>query len=287
MTKRAVPIVRVATFYTAILVLGVPGLLLLSSVFLGCIAYTKHRPWIYTVTEVANFGRLLLIIFLYRNLETLSVSLLLPLVIFWHFLKVKCKPYLWTLVLLILLSLNASVSIYLHYDTLETMKEREELTCATAYLHVLSVIALFQGSLERGTTQQGFSHAYMLVYMLGAVGLIFVNSIALAVELILKAREYTEVVHLRVISSEVTAQAIKDDFAHHGIPEDNFIYTTSSLSYPQANGEVERAVRTLKGLLAKEKDHRDALLAYRATPLEQGFSSSQLLMGRRLHTTLP
>ena len=62
---------------------------------------------------------------------------------------------------------------------------------------------------------------------------------------------------------------------------------TSSPRYPRANREVERAVRTVKGLLKKNKDPYLALLTYRSTPLQTGLSPSELLMGRRLQTQLP
>jgi len=51
---------------------------------------------------------------------------------------------------------------------------------------------------------------------------------------------------------------------------------------PQAKGEVEWGVRTVKNLLTKEKDPAKALLAYRSTPLACKFSPSQLLMGRQI-----
>ena len=57
--------------------------------------------------------------------------------------------------------------------------------------------------------------------------------------------------------------------------------------HPHCNGEVERAVKTIKCLLKKSGDHYLALLAYRSTPLECGFSPAQLLMSRNLRTTLP
>ena len=46
-------------------------------------------------------------------------------------------------------------------------------------------------------------------------------------------------------------------------------------------------VQTMKNLLTKAKDPYEAILAYRATPLENGFSPAELRMGRRLRTTLP
>lgn len=53
------------------------------------------------------------------------------------------------------------------------------------------------------------------------------------------------------------------------------------------NGPSERAVRTVKSLLAKEGDFHKALLAYRATPLAHGSSPAQLQMGRRIRTPVP
>ena len=46
-------------------------------------------------------------------------------------------------------------------------------------------------------------------------------------------------------------------------------------------------VKTTQNLLTKSDDPYEALLAYRATPLENGFSPAELCMGRRLRTTLP
>ena len=108
-------------------------------------------------------------------------------------------------------------------------------------------------------------------------------------------------------SSEVIRQ-MKIIFARHGIPckvvLDNgpqfasrefakfaqmygFTHRTSSPRHPQGNGEAERAVRTVKCLLRKADDPFLALLSYRVTPLHNGYSPSELLMGRKLRTTVP
>ncbi|KXJ20592.1 Uncharacterized protein K02A2.6 [Exaiptasia diaphana] len=62
-------------------------------------------------------------------------------------------------------------------------------------------------------------------------------------------------------------------------------HSTSSPRYPQANGEVERAVRTVKSILKKENDPTKALLTYRSTPLASGHSA-ELLVGRKPRTTI-
>ena len=66
-----------------------------------------------------------------------------------------------------------------------------------------------------------------------------------------------------------------------------FEHITSSLYFPQSNGDAEIAVRTIKNLLKKKDDPYQALLAYRATPLETGYSPSEQLMSHVLRTTVP
>ncbi len=101
---------------------------------------------------------------------------------------------------------------------------------------------------------------------------------------------------------------LKDVFGRHGIPEEirsdngplfesseftNFalewdiLLSLSSPYYPQSNGEAERSVQTIKNILKKEKDKYQALLAYRSTPLQNGFSPAELLMGRKLRKAVP
>lgn len=109
-------------------------------------------------------------------------------------------------------------------------------------------------------------------------------------------------------TTTTTIDAIKAIFATHGIPDivvsDNgpqfsshafhefaenygFCHVTSSPRYPQSNGEAERAVRTLKNLLKKSPDPHLALLTYRSTPLHNGISPSEILMGRKLRNRVP
>ena len=119
---------------------------------------------------------------------------------------------------------------------------------------------------------------------------------------------YIEVAKLQSSTSGGVINHMKSIFARHGVPEtvvsDNgpqyvseefihfskdygFTHITSSPKYPQSNGEAERAVQTVKGLLKKNKDPYLALLVYRSTPLENGYSPAELLMGRQLRSNIP
>ena len=119
---------------------------------------------------------------------------------------------------------------------------------------------------------------------------------------------YIEISSLSSTTLKAVIQRMKTIFGRHGIPEclmsDNgpqfsshefqqfskeykFDHKTSSPNYPQANGEAERAVRTVKTLLNKNDDPHLALLAYCSTPLANGYSPAELLMGRKLRTTIP
>nr|XP_055074185.1 uncharacterized protein K02A2.6-like [Misgurnus anguillicaudatus] len=119
---------------------------------------------------------------------------------------------------------------------------------------------------------------------------------------------FFEVAKLTSTTSEAVVEHFKSIFARHGIPEvvrsDNgpqfasecfrvfaldwgFSHVTSSPHFPQSNGQAERAVRTIKNLLKKANDPYLALMAYRASPLANGYSPAELLMGRKIRTRVP
>ena len=110
------------------------------------------------------------------------------------------------------------------------------------------------------------------------------------------------------VNTAQTILQLKRIFSQYGIPDilfsDNgpqfdsrefttfstdwqFQHITSSPRYPQSNGEVERAVQTMKTVLNKSSDEYLALLNYRDTPLHHGYSPAQLSMGRKLRTRVP
>ncbi|PFX11487.1 Uncharacterized protein K02A2.6, partial [Stylophora pistillata] len=119
---------------------------------------------------------------------------------------------------------------------------------------------------------------------------------------------WTEVKALPSELSESVIKALKEIFSTHGIPDllvsDNgpqfacksfqlfasnywFTHITSSPTYARANGEVERAVRTVKDILKKNDDPYLGLLAYRTAPLQNGLAPCALLMNRQLRTQVP
>ena len=123
---------------------------------------------------------------------------------------------------------------------------------------------------------------------------------------------YPEIALLTSLTASNVITHLKSIFARHGICEilqsDNgpcynckefqnfaeeydFQHVTSSPLYAQSNGKAEKGVDIVKRLLKKARESGSdpylALLSYRASPLEHGMSPAELLMGRRLRTTLP
>ncbi|UYV62103.1 Dscam, partial [Cordylochernes scorpioides] len=118
---------------------------------------------------------------------------------------------------------------------------------------------------------------------------------------------YPEIARLEDMTSASIIVHCKSIFARHGIPlevrsdngpqfgslfkefahEYGFTHVTSSPRYPQSNGFIESFVKIVKERISKSKDPYLALLAYRATPLANGFSPAELSMGRRVRTTIP
>uniref|UniRef100_A0A3Q2YZ04 Integrase catalytic domain-containing protein n=1 Tax=Hippocampus comes TaxID=109280 RepID=A0A3Q2YZ04_HIPCM len=123
---------------------------------------------------------------------------------------------------------------------------------------------------------------------------------------------YPEIALLTSTTATNVITHVKSFFARHGIPDivvsDNgpcyncrewqqfamqygFSHITSSPLHAQANGKAEKGVHIVKQLLKKATDSRSdpylALLSYRTAPLECGQSPAELLMNRKLRTTLP
>ena len=119
---------------------------------------------------------------------------------------------------------------------------------------------------------------------------------------------FLEVLHLPSTTSTQVIQRLKATFARFGIPNEvvsdngpqfssaefqelarqlDFRHITSSPHHPQGNGHAERAVQTAKRILCQE-DPVLALMCYRSTPCTTtGVSPAELLMGRKIRTTLP
>jgi len=123
--------------------------------------------------------------------------------------------------------------------------------------------------------------------------------------------DFFELDSLRNTTASTVIQAMKRNFARHGIPDEcitdngpqfdsheyssfareyGFTMIKSSPYYSRANGKAKSAVTIAKNILKKSchEDPHLALLAYRNTP-QQGYSYSpaQWLMSRRLNDIIP
>ena len=104
---------------------------------------------------------------------------------------------------------------------------------------------------------------------------------------------YPEVVKLSSTTSNQVIAALKTIFAHHGIPEtvgsDNgpqnssqefamfassygFSHITSSLRYPQSNGQVEKMLQTIKRMFKKSPDPHITVLIHGMDIVQQSYT---------------
>lgn len=118
---------------------------------------------------------------------------------------------------------------------------------------------------------------------------------------------YLEIFNLRTLTELEVIEKCKEAFARFGIPEIvrsdcgtqfatkfkdfaqkyDFLHVTSSPKYSQSNGAAEAAVKIAKNIFKKCDDISLGLLAYRTTPLENGYSPAELMFSRRIRSSLP
>ncbi|GFS34489.1 retrovirus-related Pol polyprotein from transposon 17.6 [Trichonephila inaurata madagascariensis] len=124
--------------------------------------------------------------------------------------------------------------------------------------------------------------------------------------------KYVELKPLNSTTAQSVITVMKSIYATHGIPEElvsdggppynsnlmmNFFrewgikHHVTPPHFPRANGQIERAVQTVKNSLTKGveegKDLFVVLLDYRIQPAKDMPSPAELLMGRKLRTFLP
>ncbi|CAK1597693.1 unnamed protein product [Parnassius mnemosyne] len=125
--------------------------------------------------------------------------------------------------------------------------------------------------------------------------------------------KFVELIKINCLKSELIVKKIKQVFSRHGIPEivmtDNgpefasntfrefshdwkFQHVTSSPRYPQSNGQVERAIQTIKNMMRKtaydQAEFPLALLEYLNTPISKELASpAELLYNRKLRSIVP
>lgn len=124
--------------------------------------------------------------------------------------------------------------------------------------------------------------------------------------------KYVELKPLNSTTAQTVMTVMKSIFATHGIPEElvsdggppfssfslqkffqewNIVHRITSPHFSRANGQIERAVQTIKKSLRKAeeegKDIYTVLLDHRIQPANDLPSPAELLMGRRLRSYLP
>ena len=85
------------------------------------------------------------------------------------------------------------------------------------------------------------------------------------------------------IVSDNDPQFVSDQFSKL-IKKWDIVHRTSAPRNAQSNGQAERGVQTFKKLASKNADIEAAVMSYNDSPLQNGYSPAQLLMGRSLNT---
>ncbi|XP_064468401.1 uncharacterized protein K02A2.6-like [Ornithodoros turicata] len=119
---------------------------------------------------------------------------------------------------------------------------------------------------------------------------------------------FFELIKLKATTTTDVIRGLKPIFARFGVPdvvrsdngpqfasaefrafmkEWNILHRTSSPYYAQSNGAAERTVQLAKQFLTKTPEIEQALMAHRATPGPEGYTPTELLMGRKIKTNVP
>ena len=108
---------------------------------------------------------------------------------------------------------------------------------------------------------------------------------------LIKCNNCTKAVFSRHGLPEVVRSDNRPQFSYHDFSRFadtyNFNHVMSSPFYPQSNGQAERTVQTVKGIIQKSTDPFMALLSYRSTPMPwYGLNPAELCMGRRIRSSV-
>ena len=85
------------------------------------------------------------------------------------------------------------------------------------------------------------------------------------------------------IVSDNGPQFVSDQFSKL-VKKWDIVHRTSAPRNAQSNGQAERGVQAIKKLASKNADIEAAVMSYNNSPLQNGYSPAQLLMGRSLNT---
>ena len=118
---------------------------------------------------------------------------------------------------------------------------------------------------------------------------------------------YFEICPLKCMTEEEIIQHCKTVFARFGVPDIvrsdcgtqfasgfqmfakdfDFSHITSSPKFSQSNGAAHAAVKIAKNIIMKCKEIDIGLLAYRTTPLENGYTPAELMFSRKIKSRVP